>query len=188
MRTTLILCIPLYENKALYRMYTHSGYSFYLWASALIPLTARPLCHACDIGLLVAKQRPSPRLTAASWQHAHHNGRETFLLHLHSPGAAAALLQEQERKRESGREKEGGRESVPLRSSAVTTPARPGKESAPLTSPRRLCCPTLHLLGLYLTYQRRGTGQVWCWAGGSVTTVQGTLDAVSLLCLIDRHS
>lgn len=160
-RTTLILCASLYENKALYHMHTQAGFSFYLWASALIPLTARPLCHACDIGLLVAKQGPSPRLTAASWQHAHHNGRETFLLHLHSPGAAAALLQELERKWE--RE---GRESVPLCSSAVTTPARPGKESAPLTSPRRLCCSALHLLGLYLMYQRRGTvgaGLVLSW-------------------------
>jgi len=41
--------------------------------------------------------------------------------------------------RESERVREGGREgeSVPLNSSAVTTPNRPGKESAPLTSPTR---------------------------------------------------
>lgn len=126
-----------------------------------------PTLSRCDIGLFVAKQRPSPRLTAASWQRSHHNGRETFLLHLYSLGAAA-LLQEQERKR--GR----GGESVPLGSSAVTTPAWPGKEVSSSNITQEVCFSTLHLLSLYLTYQRRGEWRQ-CWAGGSVTTVQGSL-------------
>ncbi len=153
------------------RSLSQAGYSSYLWASVLIPLAARPLCHACDIGLLVAKQRPFPRLTAASWQHAHHNGRETFLLHLYSPGAAA-LLQEQERQR--GRE--GAREGVsstPLLCCDHTSPAWKRVSSSHIT--QEVCCSTLHLLSLYLMYQRRGTSEIWGWAGSSVTTVQGSL-------------
>lgn len=152
-------------------MYTEADYSSHLWASVLIPLAARPLCQACDIGLLVAKQRPSPRLTAASWQHACHSGRETFLLHLYSPGAAA-LLQEQARQR--GRE--GAREGVsstPLLCCDHTSLARRRVSSSHITQEVR--CSTLHLLSLYFTYQRRGAVEIWCWAGRTVSTVQGSL-------------
>ncbi|CAB1431157.1 unnamed protein product [Pleuronectes platessa] len=73
----------------------------------------------------------------ASWQHAHHNGRETVLLHLYSPGQQLCYRS----KRVWGGRKGVREESVPLRSSAVTTPALPGEESAPLTSPRRSAAP-----------------------------------------------
>lgn len=167
------LCIPQQETRqTLSTTCTRmAGYFSHVWASVLIPLAARPLCHACDIGLLMAKQRPSPPLTAASRQYASHSGRETFLLHLYSPGPAA-LLQEQERQR--GRK--GAREGVsstPLLCCDHTSPARKRVSFSHIT--QEVCCSTLHLLSLYLTYQRRGTMEIWCRAGSSVTTVQGSL-------------
>lgn len=89
-----------------------------------------------------------------------HNGRETFLLHLYSP-RAAALLQEQR-----GRE---GVSSTPL----LSSPAKKRVSSCHIT--QEACCSTLHLLSLYFTYQWRGTVEIWCWAGSSVTTIQGSL-------------
>lgn len=143
-------------------MYTQAGHSSHLWASVLIPLAARPLCHACDIGPLVAKQRPSPCLTAASWRYACHNGGETFPLHLYSPGAAALL---QERARE-------GVSSTPLLCCDHTSPARKRVSSSHITQELRRS--TLHLLRRCLTCQRRGAVEIWCWAGSPVTTVQGS--------------
>lgn len=143
------------ETDALHHMHTHSlGIpaiyerlsSFPLQsAHSVTPVTLARLWQSRDLPL---------RLTAASWQHACHNSRETFLLHLYSPGAAA-LLQEHERQR--GRERSEGRESVPLGSSAVTTPARPGKESAPLTSPRRSAAP--RYISSVFTQCTRGEGR-----------------------------
>lgn len=113
----------------------------------------------------MAKQRASPRLTAASWQHAHHNGRETFLLHLHSPGAAAAvtaaaLLLERggERQRE-----EGGREGVrstPLLCCDHTSPAGERVSSSHITQEALLLgAPSPHsLLNVSEEWGRRRFG------------------------------
>lgn len=118
-------------------MNTQAGYSSYLWAAVLIPPAARPPRHTRDIGPLVATQGPSPRLTAASWHGTliHNGSRET--MYCTSTARGQKLCYRSKRSGDGGKVR--GREGVS--STAVTTPAWPGEESAPLTSPRRSLAP-----------------------------------------------
>lgn len=129
------------------------------------PFAACPLWHACDTGLPVAKhfpplvwlqQHPGCTLTTRV--------EKTSLLHLHSPrgGSSAIGAREAKRARDGGREqREGEVSSTPLRRCDRTSLARKRVSFSHIT--QEVCCSTLHLLSLYLTYQRSGTVETWCY-------------------------
>ena len=119
-------------------MCSQAGHASYLWASVLVPLAACPLWHACDIDLLVAKAETFPFV----WLQHPGSTLTTMEEKLSYCTSTARGSSSATGAREGGGRRKGVREeSVPLRSSAVTTPAWPGEESAPLTSPRRSDAP-----------------------------------------------
>lgn len=106
-----------------------------------------PICERLSSFPLQPAHSVTPVTLACLWQ-----SRDFPLVWLQHPGCTLPTMVEkpsyctstawgQQLCCRSKGSKEGGRESVPLHSSAVTTPARPGKESAPLTSPRRSAAP-----------------------------------------------
>lgn len=142
-----------------------AGHACRLWASVLVPFCSLPtltrLWHwpACGEALSPPhwlQQHPGCTLTTRV--------EKTSLLHLHSPrgGSSAIGAREAKRARDGGREqREGEVSSTPLRRCDRTSPARKRVSFSHIT--QEVCCSTLHLLGLYLTYQRSGTVETWCY-------------------------
>lgn len=95
-----------------------------------------------------------PRLTAASWLHAH-----TTKVEKPSYCTSTARGQQLCYRSKRSREREGV-SSTPLLCCDHTSPARRRVSSSHIT--QEVCCSTLHLLSLYLTYQRRGTEEGRC--------------------------
>lgn len=75
------------------------------------------------------------------------------------PGGSSSATGAREAERE-GEERREGVSSTPLLCCDHTSPARERVSSSHIT--QEVCCSTLHLLSLYLMYQRRGAVEIWC--------------------------
>lgn len=96
-------------------MFTLAGYFSRLWLPVLVPIADHLLCHSCDTGVLLARQRPSSHLTAASWV--------ATMVEQHSYCTSTARGQQL-----CYRSREGGRES------ALLSSLQPGQEKSQLLS------------------------------------------------------